>query len=371
MNNKKTIVMLLTNAFDPDVRVYKEAKYLIQRGHEVIILCWDKDLSKKLPDKQIIDGIQIVRFKIPSVAGSGKKQIPAYIKYINACRTYLKRQRCDYIHCNDLDGICAGLFARNKKTPLVFDMHEYYSSSNYWRNLILRWATVFFLKKSIAGIYENAAYLEKAYRSVHYKLYPLRNYPDKNMVELRPKTKSDKFRVAYNGVVRTQMPEFTALFEAAKELPEVRVDINGGGIALTSLKELELKYKDIADVHVNGPYDGTTQSSDLYEKTDALFCGYSPNDPNYQGDAEVVKFYEAIFTGTPMIMTKSTGMAKKIVDYGYGVVCDTRNAKEIKMAIQELMDNHDFWEKCSNNEIANSHNYNWEEAVKVLDKIYK
>ena len=35
--------MLLTNGFDPDVRVYKEALYLVGRGFSVTVLCWDRD----------------------------------------------------------------------------------------------------------------------------------------------------------------------------------------------------------------------------------------------------------------------------------------------------------------------------------------
>lgn len=34
--------MILTNGFDPDPRVYKEAKSLIKLGHKVTILCWDR-----------------------------------------------------------------------------------------------------------------------------------------------------------------------------------------------------------------------------------------------------------------------------------------------------------------------------------------
>lgn len=371
MCSQRKVIMLLTNSFDPDVRVYKEAKFLTEQGFLVTILCWDKDLKKNYPKVEIVDKIEIVRFKIPSVAGSGKKQIPAYIKYILSCKKYLKNHNCNYLHCNDLDGAIAGIISRFKKTPIVFDMHEYYSSVNFKKDSILKMVTLFLLRKSYAGIYENAAYLDPYFKSVHYKLYPLKNYPDKDMVEYRPKTYSEKFRVAYHGVVRTQLPEFTALFEAASQLSNVRVDINGGGISLPDLKKLEKQYKDVADVHVNGPYDGTKESSILYENTDALFCGYSPNNPNYQGDAEVVKFYEAIYTGTPMIMTESTGMAKKINEKGFGVTCDTRDASEIREAIKKLMDDRTFWCQCSKNELNNAYKYDWSEAVKILNYIYK
>ena len=370
MNSKK-VIMLLTNSFNPDVRVLKEALFLIKRGFRVEILCWDKDSTSDKPILENVDGINIKRFKISSIAGSGKKQVPAYLKYISTIKRELKTNRCDYLHCNDLDGALAGYLAKLKDTPMVFDMHEYYEHGNVLQRFMIRNLVIFLLKKSIAGLYENAIYLAKPYKSVHSKLLPLRNYPDSSLIEKRPKSTCGKFRVGYHGVVRSQIPEFIALFEAVKELPNVRVDINGGGIDLEKLNELKKKYEGQADIHVNGPYNGAIQSSILYENTDALFCGYGPDDPNYQGDAEVVKFYEAIFTGTPMIMTQAIGMAKKVVKLGFGVVCDTRNSESIKEAIHKLMDDKEFWKQCSMNELANAHKYDWAEAVCVLDEIYR
>ena len=183
---KHQITMLLTNAFDPDVRVYKEAVYLVSRGWSVTILCWDRDPGKGLPAREEKDGIEVVRFPIPSVAGSGKKQLPAFFRYIRTCRAYLKAHPCDYLHCNDLDGALTGYLARRRGTPMVFDMHEFYERGSGLRRKVWRYLTLFLLRRSAAGLYENAAYLEAPYRAVRDRLYPLKNYPDAGLVEARP-----------------------------------------------------------------------------------------------------------------------------------------------------------------------------------------
>ena len=67
----RRITMLLTNGFDPDVRVYKEALYLVGRGFSVTVLCWDRDPARGYPQRETLEGIEIVRFRVPSVAGSG------------------------------------------------------------------------------------------------------------------------------------------------------------------------------------------------------------------------------------------------------------------------------------------------------------
>ena len=45
------VIMILTNGFAPDLRVYKEAKYLAQKCNEVEILCWDRE--NKYIDKPV------------------------------------------------------------------------------------------------------------------------------------------------------------------------------------------------------------------------------------------------------------------------------------------------------------------------------
>ena len=365
---KHQITMLLTNAFDPDVRVYKEAVYLVSRGWSVTILCWDRDPGRGLPQREEKDGIEVVRFPIPSVAGSGNKQLPAFFRYIRTCRAYLKAHPCDYLHCNDIDGALTGYLARRRGIPMVFDMHEFYERGSGLKRKVWRHLTLFLLNRSAAGLYENAAYLEAPYRAVRDRLYPLKNYPDAGLVEARPKSESPVFRIGYHGVVRSQVPEFTALFEAVRDLPDVRVDINGGGIDLPALKEAA---QDIPNVHLHGPFDGTTMTSSLYEATDVLFCGYDPNNPNYQGDAEVVKFYEAIFTATPILMTASIGMGEKVRRGGYGLTCDTRSPEEIRAAILKLKDDRVLYRACADSERRDASRYDWRTAVKVLDKIYQ
>lgn len=363
-----TITMLLTNPFNPDIRVYKEAVHLIAQGWEVTILCWDRTPDDGLAAEELKDGIQVIRFPIPSQAGSGKKQLPAFFRYIRACRTYLKTHPCKYLHCNDLDGAITGYFARHRKTPMVFDMHEFYERGSGLKRRIWRAMTLFLLRHSVAGLYENTAYLSPAYQSIREKLFPLKNYPDTSMVEPRPKSPDSLFRIGYHGVVRSQVAEFSALFAAVRDLNDVRVDINGGGVDLPQLKELAA---DIPNVHVNGPFDGTTMTSALYEKTDVLFCGYNPKFPNYQGDAEVVKFYEAIFTATPMIMTENIGMGEKVRSNGFGIACDTRSPEAIRAAILNLKENSAFYQECAAREKLAAKQYNWESAVTVLDQIYQ
>ncbi|WP_406547903.1 hypothetical protein ACI7YV_17510 [Clostridium ljungdahlii] len=62
------IAMILTNGFDPDPRVYKEAKSLTKLGHKITILCWDREGTYIDKPEENLDGIKIVRFlEMPSM----------------------------------------------------------------------------------------------------------------------------------------------------------------------------------------------------------------------------------------------------------------------------------------------------------------
>ena len=75
MQQSNKVYMILTNGFDPDVRVYKEAKYLVEKNFDVTILCWDRRCEYIDKEEEILDGIKIKRFFIPSTPGTGLKQL--------------------------------------------------------------------------------------------------------------------------------------------------------------------------------------------------------------------------------------------------------------------------------------------------------
>ena len=367
----KKVTMILTNYFNPDPRVYKEARYLVDRGFSVTVLCWYREDLEGLALRENIDGINVIRFRIKSELGSGTKQIPEYLKFIYECKHYFKMNDTDYIHCNDLDGAIAGWLSRKGGTPFVFDMHEFYEDVGEGHEIkrrVLRSLTKFFIRHSLASIRTNDLYIGENYKSVQDKMILLKNLPDPDLIKAIPKTKSDKFRIGYHGGVRQQYEEFKTLFEATKDLEDTQVDIWGGGSDLKRLQEIAPNYPNVI---IHGYFDGARQLTKLYADTDVEFAGYRPYS-NTREHQEVVKFFECIITGTPMILTEAyTKMRKDIESNGYGLTCDTRNVEEVKRCILKLKNDRAFWLSCAQNELRNANQYNWKSAVTVLDKVYK
>lgn len=358
------IKMILTNDFSPDVRVYKEAEHLISCGNDVEILCWDKTPLKDLPTREVLNGIHVIRFKIPSVAGSGYRQLGAFKTFISACKQYLKNEDYDMLHCHDLDGAVTGWRIGGR---FVFDMHEFYDRGNPVRKRISHYMTKYLAKKAEACVYVAPVSIETYGKGIEEKFFLLKNYNDSTYFSDIKKNKSDKIRISYIGMVRNQIAEFSALFEAVKGLNFVDVNIYGGGIDLKKLLQLSEDYENVT---VHGPYDGIKESVTIYKDTDICFIAYDPSNPNYQNDFEPVKLYEAIFTRTPIIATESLNPGKMAMKERIGLAVDTRDSGQIRKAILQFFDNRDYYQNCRQNMGNIADRYDWKEAVKVLDQIY-
>lgn len=74
--------MILTNRYDPDVRVFKEAKYLVSKGFDVEILCWDRQREFGDRSVEVNEGIKIRRFYPYAKYGSGIKQLNAFFMFM-------------------------------------------------------------------------------------------------------------------------------------------------------------------------------------------------------------------------------------------------------------------------------------------------
>lgn len=358
------IKMILTNAFSMDVRVYKEARYLVKKGHEVEILCWDKTPDKQLPQIENMEGISIRRFPIPAVAGSGMKQLGAYLKFRRECKKYLRDQEYDIVHCHDLDGAVIGRCLKHK---YVFDMHEFYDKGNFIRLKISHFATRKLAKKALANIYVTPLCLESYGQRIENKFFLLKNYSDpSNFVDIE-KTSSSKLRVAYIGTIRNQVVELHSLFEAVKDIDDIIVNVYGGGVDLPEVEKMALHY---SNVNIHGAYNGIAESEKIYKNTDVSYIAYTLDNPNYHGDFEPVKLYEAIITGTPIVATQNLNVGKFALKYDIGKAVDTQDIKQLRETFLDLLDKPELMRRYTDNMKKIANRFDWSEAVKILDKIY-
>ena len=125
------IGMVLQADFPPDIRVEKEAQSLLKAGHEVHLLC--RNRQKKTVD-EIIDGIHVHRLK-PCIHEAFST--PLYFNPLWKSRLFQLVRECqlDAIHVHDLPLVPLGLqVSRKYHLPLVYDMHENYPAAmDVWK----------------------------------------------------------------------------------------------------------------------------------------------------------------------------------------------------------------------------------------------
>lgn len=359
------IKMILTNGFDPDVRVYKEAKYLIKKGYDVDILCWDRRNIYKDKQNENIDGINIIRFEIHSQPGSGFKQLPAYFKFYKQCKKHLKFKNYEYLHCHDLDGTLIGYFSKNKTAKLIFDMHEFYESGRLSKySCLLRKIINFLQNKCYKIIFVNEVQIKRVSDKNKDKLVYIPNYPETSKLTDAKKTNSEKFRISYIGTVR-QYEMLKLLMDAVKDDERFFVSIHGDGLHYQIIKELSVNY---SNIEVTGRYNHD-EVIKFYKNADLLYCIYDSQIKNHN-TALATKLFEAIATLTPVIVTKGSEMEKFCKEYDIGISIDGKNIEIIKSVLHDLYYNRDKLTQISDNIKKIQFKFSWEEIVKNLDVIY-
>lgn len=361
------VKMILTNRFDPDVRVYKEALYLSQQGFSVEILCWDREREK--PESEIIDGIRIRRFYPPARYGSGLRQLLPYLQFGREVRRYLRSRQVDYLHCHDLDGALVGNACRRDHpgARVIFDMHEIYEVQGKKQKLrpLVRQVVKACHHRADAILYVNDLQLVHLDEPDRAKLIFLPNYPDAGNFPSDDKVPADRLRIAYIGSVR-HFQQMKNLLDAARGLPDVHVSIHGFGTAYRALQAIQSDYP---DARITGPYH-FSESTRLFAEADVLYVMY-PMDTLQNRESEPIKFFEAIITRTPVIVSPRSRLAAVVQSHGIGYAVDGEDIAAIRALLDHIAANRTELAAKRENMIPIQYHYTWDHVVKNLNTIYQ
>lgn len=247
------IAMILTNGFDPDPRVYKEAKSLTKLGHSITILCWDRSGTYIDKPEENIDGIKIVRFFGDAQYGSGYKQGFKFLKFKKDVLEYMKNKKFDAIHCHDFDGLFIG-YGVNKKLrlKLVYDEHDlfytYFLDRPGFLNKLVYNFIIMKEKSMLKAVDTHIVVTPKmgeVYKGISKKVYIVNNAPYKDLFNNIEKTPSDKLRIGFIGSVR-YYDEMKALIDASQPYKEqVEIVVCGRGIYSEKLAEYAKEFSNV------------------------------------------------------------------------------------------------------------------------------
>ena len=372
------ICMLLNNAFHPDLRVYKEARYLIEQGHLVTILALDRKNEMLDRPKETIDGIEVVRIYCRDPKTSEKlaksKLMQKFKKvvylfwfrdFIRQAKAYLRENDFDYLHCHDWHDIIAGVHARKKGCPLIFDMHEYYEhqlARNGFTRRCFRILIGHYQNKSDKIIYVHPIQSTTMSKKNREKLVFLPNYPDGKIFFPVQHTESDILRVAYVGYVRGNIKCYENLIAACRSGAFV-FQVYGAGALYEPVKELS---QGMERVKLYGRFQIEQDFERIYSNMDLLYIFPEEGAPWIQP----TKFFEALRSGTPYIAQKGTYLADFAEENGVGFSVDMYQEEAVKALMGQLAENRSLIDQARECIKKFSGDYDWNQVVKNLDEIY-
>jgi glycosyltransferase involved in cell wall biosynthesis len=368
--------MLLTNAFDPDPRVYSEALALVKNGYNVNILCWDRD--RKLPSNEIVEDISIERIFVKSTHGRGISQIFFLPLFWLKALAKVYEKPVNLVHAHDFDTLPLGCaIAKLKGAKLVYDSHESYVDMLFnlpalMRGIIYRMENFFLKRTDLVITVGNTlrAHLKKR-GAKHVSVIGNWRDPsdfDFDMQLLRKERK--KLGIEENQCVivfianlikERPLPQ---LIEAVKNLPNTFLILGGGGYYEKIAAEADLQYQNIL-------YLGYVHPSKIPLYTalaDVVFYGFDPNNPNAKFSAPN-KLFEALAAGKTILTCDFGEIGKIVKDTDCGMLLENYSAEEIARVISKLTPS--VMQRLKANSKATGFKYSWPKAVEELIRQYQ
>ncbi len=371
----KKVVMLLTNPFRPDPRVYKEAKTLVEGGYDVTIIAWDREGG--YPEEETLDNIRVHRIHLKSKYGDFISFITKLPLFWLKVFSLLISTNFDVVHCHDFDTLPLGLFVgKLKGKKLVYDVHELYSGMIgisapkiiskivcIVESILARYAV------KIITVNEALARILEKYRLDNIEI--VMNCDEimiitKNEVKkLRDKLNPDnKVIILYIGALEPGR-FIEESIEIVQNLDKILLIVAGYGSMYNKIEKAVKQIKNIRFVGTIHP-----NKVPVYVKAADMMMGmFDPSNENYRLSTPT-KLLDAMIAGTPVILNKEIQASKIVMDEKCGLVIPYDPA-EFREAIIKLRDDPKLREEFGRNGLkAAKEKYNWEEMSKRLLRIY-
>jgi glycosyltransferase involved in cell wall biosynthesis len=340
--------MLLSNAFRPDPRVDQEGRILSVHGHQVTVICWDRQGT--LPGQETRHGIKIIRIRnVMAGYGTGWRlsvQIPRFWR--QAIRLAIDIEP-DVVHCHDLDTLYAGWQIKKRLgCPLIYDAHEHYPAmvslslpSAFVRALVLweRW-----LMRHVDATITASTVLRDEFASRglspvvtlgnYHDIAPYDAVTDTEVRDLRARlgVAPDHVLVAYIGGF-TPNRMLLPMIEAADSLPQVRFHIWGDGAQRAAI---ERAVAGRPNVHCHGWLAASALPCHFKAADVIFYClkldypGAVYNAPNTLSCAMAAR--------RPVVATDVGDLGRMVRAADCGVLIGEATPRAIAAAIEQLLD---------------------------------
>ena len=368
------ILMILSNPFMVDPRVYKEAISLSDTGHDVTVVFWDRHGEYPLDD--MVKNVRVVGIRnkgLMKVFPHDLFRNPVWWRkaYKKALELYKNGYKFDVVHCHDLDTLPTGVWLKKSlNVKIVYDAHEIfgYMIQKTMPKYVAKVAFLMekFLIKKVDQIITVNDPLKMFFSKITHNPIDIVMNCGAIITNTYHPPKNTLFTISYFGVLdRSRM--FPKIVDYIGTIDNIKFVIAGKKEGLyNEVEKASKKYSNII-------FLGSIPYNKVIEKTldcNVVLCMLDPVEKNNQVGLPN-KIFEAMLTGRPVIVTKGLYCSKLVETEKCGVSVEY-DFEEVKNAIINLRDNLKRCEELGKNGLnAAIREYNWEKQKKTLLSVYE
>lgn len=363
MKRKKQIIVSVTNDLVSDNRVHKVCTSLQKMGFKVLLV--GRKLKNSPPIKR---DYQTHRMHLLFSKGAC-----FYAEYNIRLFMLLLFRKVDVLLANDLDTLTANYLASKvKRTPLVYDSHEYFTEvpelidrprvKQIWEwlesKILPNLKYCYTVCNSIADIYHN---------KYGTSFQVVRNIPVKNTTCTKKIKNTPEKIILYQGAVNIgrgleQAIKAMHFIQSAKLVIAGDGDIKNELEKLVTTEQLENKVQ----------FTGRLAIDELEKLTPTADLGISIEEDlglNYRY-ALPNKLFDYIRAGVPVLVSNLPEMKALVEEFGIGAISNSHDPKQLASALNEALSNTEKREKWKANLIHASKELSWENEAKTLKSIF-
>jgi glycosyltransferase involved in cell wall biosynthesis len=380
---KMRILFIRSNPVDPDSRVEKEVNSLINVGHEVEILAWDRSANHIIKEGEIDlenGKVKIYRIGIQASFGGGfrKNLRPLLLFQLYLIKwLVINSKRYDVIHACDFDtAYTSSIVSKFLRKKIIYDIFDYYVDSFGVPGKIKRFIenkdlkvinnaekVIICSEKRIEQLHGNNAKEIVVIHNTPAKSLDFKQYKKLNSITLQ---KSRKIKIVYVGIL-VNGRLISEIAQVISKRDDCEYHVAGFGPLAEQMKSMSLK---IPNIYYYGKIS-YKETLDLENQCDIMTAIYDPQIPNHKYAAPN-KFYESLMLGKPIIVVKNTGIDEIILTESIGEVMDYYNENSFDEALTRLIDRKFEWpEITKKGKSMYLEKYSWDIMEKRLIDLYK
>lgn len=376
---QRRIAMLVSNACAPDRRVLREAEALVEAGHYVLVIAWDR--GGNYPPYEMMGGVPIQRINIPAAYGAGLRRLRQWPTFARRAFDRLGEEAWDVVHCHDLDTLPIGYaYARRRNVRLVFDAHESYP--DFAAPRLPGWATwslrrlECYLVKRVDGLITVGELLAEHYRQWSAcNVVVVRNCPFVDAYESSPDASRRRkgwgvddvaLVVAYVGGF-THGRVILPLLTVVRDDPTLGMVLVGSG---PQQSQIEAITSGVARIVYLGPRIPPEEVVPTMRAADVVYYGLRADHPNNHYSSPNA-LYSALAAGRPLLTTDIGEIGLIVKHEACGVVLDELSPEAIHSALDHLRDPDRRARMSRHARQAAERHYNWSVAQTKLLALYE